>query len=107
MKKLNKKAIFGLDSVHQFFLIILVIAILVYVIIVIFGTLSSNTSSILGGQGSKIDTLNNAYNTTSSFSVSGQQSVQCTVTSVTDSTTGLTISPSHYSINNCQITQIP
>jgi uncharacterized protein involved in cysteine biosynthesis len=41
----DKKAVFGLTSVQQFFAIILGIALLAYVIVVIMGTLSS--SSIL------------------------------------------------------------
>lgn len=42
----DRKAVFGLTSVQQFFAIILGIALLAYVIVVIMGTLSSST--ILG-----------------------------------------------------------
>jgi uncharacterized protein involved in cysteine biosynthesis len=42
-KILNKKGVFGLTSVQQFFAIILGIALLAYVIIVIMGTLQSAT----------------------------------------------------------------
>lgn len=42
-KKMNKRGVFGLTSVQQFFAIILGIALLAYVIVVIMGTLSSST----------------------------------------------------------------
>jgi len=41
-KKMNKKGVFGLTSVQQFFAIILGIALLAYVIVVIMGTLASS-----------------------------------------------------------------
>jgi hypothetical protein len=53
----NKKAVFGLTSVQQFFAIILAIALLAYVIVVIMGTL--NSSSILtAGSNEKNQTTN-------------------------------------------------
>ena len=40
LKKKNKKGVFGLTAVQQFFVIILGIALLAYVIVIIMGTLS-------------------------------------------------------------------
>ena len=42
MKKLNKKAVFGLTAIQAFFAIILAIALLAYVIIIIMGTLGQS-----------------------------------------------------------------
>lgn len=43
MKKFNKKGVFGLTAIQQFFGIILGIALLAYVIVVIMGTLNQST----------------------------------------------------------------
>ncbi len=43
LTKINKKGVFGLNAVQQFFVIILGIALLAYIIVVIMGTLSGTT----------------------------------------------------------------
>ena len=60
----DKKAVFGLTSVQQFFSIILGLALLAYVIVVIMGTLSS--SSILTAGSTAQNQTNNILNNVSS-----------------------------------------
>jgi uncharacterized protein involved in cysteine biosynthesis len=65
----DKKGVFGLSSVQQFFAIILGVALLAYVIVVIMGTL--NTSSILtagsNAQNQTSNILNNVSGGVTSF----------------------------------------
>lgn len=60
----DKKAVFGLTSVQQFFAIILGIALLAYVIVVIMGTLA--TSTILSGNTVAANQTNSILNNVSS-----------------------------------------
>jgi len=63
LRKMNKKGVFGLTSVQQFFAIILGIALLAYVIVVIMGTL--NASSILTAGSTAANQTNNILNNVS------------------------------------------
>lgn len=64
-KKVNRRGVFGLTSVQQFFAIILGVALLAYVIVVIMGTLQSSTilSPTTGGQ--SFNQTNNILNNVS------------------------------------------
>jgi len=65
--KMNKKGVFGLTSVQQFFAIILGIALLAYVIVVIMGTLD-NSSILASGSTSKNQTTNILMNVSTGIS---------------------------------------
>ena len=57
LKKKNKRGVFGLTAVQQFFAIILGIALLAYVIVIIMGTLS-DANILTAGSIAENQTLN-------------------------------------------------
>jgi hypothetical protein len=71
MRKINKRGVFGLNAIQQFFAVILGIALLAYVIVIIMGTLSGAsivTSGSLADNQTKSILANVSTGITSFFS---------------------------------------
>jgi len=96
--KKNKKGVFGLTSIQQFFTIILGIALLAYVIVVIMGTLNDSTlipaSTELNKVGNETGTLLATPYTVTKATEPGFASF--TITSITNTTDGKTIVVGNY-----------
>ena len=102
-KRMNKKGVFGLNAVQQFFVIILGIALLAFVIVVIMGTLSS-TNIIPLDTGSA--TENNKAISAVGYTLgqSGLTGFSGTITSIVNATDGITILAGNYTLTGGVLT---
>ena len=98
----DKKGVFGLTAVQQFFAIILGIALLAYVIVIIMGTL--NTTTIL--QSSTDSIINESVTATDAGVALGANTnpnCQASITVVRNASTATTIAAGNYSVTGCTI----
>lgn len=99
----NKKGVFGLTAVQQFFAIILGIALLAYVIVVIMGTLQTSsilpTSTVAASVANETGgTINTAGYTLAKSSLDGFGSPVITV--IINTTDGLVVNSGNYTVSS-------
>ena len=101
-KTINKKGVFGLTSVQAFFAIILAVGLLAYVIVIIMGSLSANTNTLIPLNSNSI-----TNETLSNFTVAGvavanngaQGFTNFVVTLVSNATGGGIIPATNYTVS--------
>jgi len=109
-KKLNKdkRGIFGLNAVQQFFVLILAIALLAYVIVIIFGSLDQ-TTILVQDSGRAVANQTLTLNTTGGWIAEAASRQGCVITSciLTNATgSGVALGAGNYTLNspsNCWI----
>jgi len=100
MKKLNKKAVFGLTAVQAFFAIILAIALLAYVIVIIMGTLG--TSSIL--QQASATAVNESHTSADTITLRSTAGASCgTITAISNGTGGGSVPLNNFTQTGCSV----
>ena len=104
MKKLStdKKGVFGLTAVQTFFAVVLGIALLAYVIVIIFGTLGGNTI-LAQASGLTNNQTTAAVTETGVTLATTLDNPTCTIRQITNATSGTLINSPNYTATNCLI----
>ena len=100
----NKKGVFGLNAIQQFFAIILGIALLAYVIVIIMGTLQDTT--ILDKTSNSVYNETGAYINTTGYTLAqsgltGFESIA--IINAFNATSGNVIVPNNYTLNGSKL----